>query len=158
MTAAAERCLDQIAGEPGAPPEDPWVAVARDVAAQLAPDAAAREQAGGPPLEQAELLREAGLLPLLAALAVGGHGRPYAVAMAVVRQLARVDSGLARLLAYHYGFSNRQASDLLSDECYRDFERRAVEHRWHVARWPRRRRASSTGSSPSTKTSQICSE
>ncbi len=133
MTAAAERCLDQIAGEPGAPPEDPWVAVARDVAAQLAPDAAAREQAGGPPLEQAELLREAGLLPLLAAQAIGGHGRPYAVAMAVVRQLARVDSGLARLLAYHYGFSNRQASDLLSDECYRDFERRAVEHRWHVA-------------------------
>jgi alkylation response protein AidB-like acyl-CoA dehydrogenase len=133
MPVVAELSLDPIAGEPWAPPEDPWVAVARDVAARLTPDAGARELAGGAPIEEAELLREAGLLPLLAAPEIGGHGRSYAVAMAVVRQLARVDSGIARLLAYHYGFSNRQASDLLSAERYRDFERRAVENRWHVA-------------------------
>jgi alkylation response protein AidB-like acyl-CoA dehydrogenase len=133
MSIAAERCFDPIAGDPGAPPEDPWVEVARGVAARLAPDASARELAGGPPIEQAALFREAGLLPLVASEEIGGHGRPYAVAMSVVRQIARVDSGLARLLAYHYGFSNRQASDLLSAERYRAFERRAVENRWHVA-------------------------
>ena len=133
MTAAAQLPLDPIAGAPGAPAEDRWVAVARDVAERLAPDAAARELAAAPPVVEAALFREAGLLSLIASEKLGGHGRPYSVAMAVVRQLARVDSGLARLLAYHYAFSNRQASDLLSAERYRDFERRAVEQRWHVA-------------------------
>jgi alkylation response protein AidB-like acyl-CoA dehydrogenase len=133
MTATAEPALGPIATEPGAPPEDEWVTVARDVASQLAPDAAAREQAAEPPLAEAALFREVGLLPLIASTEIGGLGRPYAVAMAVVRQIARVDSGLARLLAYHYAFSNRQASDLLSAERYRDFERRAVENHWHVA-------------------------
>jgi alkylation response protein AidB-like acyl-CoA dehydrogenase len=133
MTATAEPALGPIATELGAPPEDEWVTVARDVAGQLAPDAAAREQAAEPPLAEAALFREAGLLPLIASTEIGGLGRPYAVAMAVVRQIARVDSGLARLLAYHYAFSNRQASDLLSAERYRDFERRAVENQWHVA-------------------------
>jgi alkylation response protein AidB-like acyl-CoA dehydrogenase len=133
MTAIAELSLGPIAGEPGAPAEDERVAVARDVAVQLAPDAAAREQTAEPPVAEAALFREAGLLPLIAAEEIGGLGRPYAVALTVVRQIARVDSGLARLLAYHYAFSNRQASDLLSAERYRDFERRAVANQWHVA-------------------------
>jgi alkylation response protein AidB-like acyl-CoA dehydrogenase len=132
-TVTADLPLGQIAREPGAPPEDEWVAVARDVAAQLAPDAVAREQAAAPPVAEAALFREAGLLPLIASQDIGGQGRPYSVALAVVRQIAQVDSGLARLLAYHYAFSNRQASDLLCDERYHDFERRAVENRWLVA-------------------------
>jgi alkylation response protein AidB-like acyl-CoA dehydrogenase len=101
MTAIAELSLGPIAGEPGAPAEDEWVAVARDVAVQLAPDAAAREQTAEPPVAEAALFREAGLLPLIAAEEIGGLGRPYAVALTVVRQIARVDSGLARLLDYH---------------------------------------------------------
>jgi alkylation response protein AidB-like acyl-CoA dehydrogenase len=133
MRVAAERPRQSVVVEPWEPDDDDWVVIAHDVARRLAGDAVAKEQVGGPPIEQAASLREAGLLPLLAAEEIGGHGRPYAVAMAVVRQLARVDSGVARLLAYHYGFSNRQASDLLSADRYRDFERRAVEHRWHVA-------------------------
>jgi alkylation response protein AidB-like acyl-CoA dehydrogenase len=117
----------------GAADPDPWVEVARGVARGLAPDAAERERAGGAPIDVVGRYREAGLLPLIAGEEIGGHGRPYRVALAVTRELARVDSGLARVLAYHYAFSNRQASDLVSDERYRDFERRAVQAGWHVA-------------------------
>ena len=125
--------LGPIEGLPGASHEDEWIAVARDVAAQLAVDAVDRDRAGAPPVAEAALMREAGLLPLLASEEVGGHGRPYAVALSVIRQIAQVDSGLARLLAYHYAWSNRLASDFPSPDRIRDLERRAVESGWIVA-------------------------
>jgi alkylation response protein AidB-like acyl-CoA dehydrogenase len=131
--AVHQPALGPIDDLPGAPCEDEWVEVARDVAARLTRDAPERERVAESPVAEAALFREAGLLALIASEEIGGLGRPYAVAMAVVRQIAQVDSGLARLLAYHYAFSNRQASDLLSAARYRDFERRAVQNQWHVA-------------------------
>jgi alkylation response protein AidB-like acyl-CoA dehydrogenase len=131
-TARPEVDLGPIAGFPGAPPEDEWITVARDVAGRLAPDAFQREAAGMPPLEEAAAFREAGLLGLLGPAQAGGHARPYAVAMAVVRQLAQVDSGLARLLAYHYAWSHRLGPDLISIGRYREFEQRVTQNRWIV--------------------------
>jgi len=106
--------------------------VAREVAGVLAADAVERDHAGLPPLAEARLFREAGLLPLLAPEDAGGHKRPYSVALAVIRQIAQVDSGVARFLAYHYAWSNRLASDLQSPDRIRNLERRAAEHRWIV--------------------------
>jgi alkylation response protein AidB-like acyl-CoA dehydrogenase len=131
-TAQAECALGPIARQPGRPADDEWIAVARGVAAELAVDAVQRDQAGTPPVAEAALFREAGLLPLLASAEIGGHGRPYAVGLSVVRQIAQVDSGLARFLAYHYAWSNRLGSDLQSIERYREFERHTVENRWIV--------------------------
>jgi alkylation response protein AidB-like acyl-CoA dehydrogenase len=108
--------LGPVAGVPGAPPEDEWITVARDVAAQLAPGTAEREAAGRPPIPEAAVFRKTGLLGLLGPPAAGGQGRPYAVALSVVRQLAEVDSGLARLLAYHYAWSHRLGPDLIDYE------------------------------------------
>ncbi len=129
--AASETSLGAIAGLPGAA-EDEWLLVAREIAAELAVGAPEREAAGKPPLAEAERFREAGLLGLLGPQKAGGQGRPYALALQVIRQLAQIDSGLARLLAYHYAWSHRLGPDLVSGERYRDFERRVTENRWLV--------------------------
>lgn len=130
--AAPNAGLGPVAGEPGAAPPDHWVSVARDLARRLAPDAPEREAAGAPPLLEVESFREAGLLGLLGPEPEGGQARPYAVALAVVRQLAQVDSGLARVLAYHYAWSRRLGTDLIRSERYADFERRVTQNRWLV--------------------------
>jgi alkylation response protein AidB-like acyl-CoA dehydrogenase len=129
--AGPETSLGLIAGLPGAA-EDEWLLVARGVAAELAPGAPEREAAGKPPLLEAERFREAGLLGLLGPESAGGQQRPYASALQVIRQLAQIDSGLARLLAYHYAWSHRLGTDLISGERYREFERRVTENRWLV--------------------------
>jgi alkylation response protein AidB-like acyl-CoA dehydrogenase len=131
-TAGAEVSLGPVAGIPDGHAQDEWVIVAREIAAQLAPGAPEREAAGKSPLFEAELFREAGLLGLLGPVDAGGQARPYAVALTVIRQLAQVDSGLARLLAYHYAWSHRLGTDLLAIDRYRDFERRVTENRWLV--------------------------
>lgn len=131
-TVELESTLGPIAGLPARHVGDAWLAVAREVAAELAPEAPEREAAGKPPVFEVERFREVGLLGLLGPEDAGGHGRSYALALQVVRQLAQVDSGLARLLAYHYAWSHRLGTDLLSGERYRDFERRVTESRWLV--------------------------
>jgi alkylation response protein AidB-like acyl-CoA dehydrogenase len=112
--------------------EDEWLRVACQIATELAPGAPEREAAGKPPVLEAERFREAGLLGLLGPASAGGQARSYALALQLVRQLAQVDSGLARLLAYHYTWSHRLGPDLVSGERYEDFERRVTENRWLV--------------------------
>jgi alkylation response protein AidB-like acyl-CoA dehydrogenase len=124
--------LRPIAGLPGGPPEDAWVAVARGIAAELAVDIVEREQSGEPALHAVAKLRDADLLRLIVPAELGGHGRPFATALAVVRTLAQVDSGIARLLAYHYNFQSRMALDLPDPERYRDFQRRTAAGDWVV--------------------------
>lgn len=125
--------LRPVAGRPGGPPEDEWVAVARGVAAELAIDIVERERSGEPALHAVAKFREADLLRLIVPTELGGHGRPFATALAVVRTIAQVDSGIARLLAYHYNFQGRLGSDLPDAERYRDFQRRSVAGDWVVA-------------------------
>ncbi|HMJ34448.1 MAG TPA: acyl-CoA dehydrogenase family protein [Baekduia sp.] len=131
-TPGPELALRPIAGGPGAPAEDEWIANARALAAEFATDIVERERAGEPPLAEAQRLRDSGLLALLAPASVGGHGRPYRTALQVVRTLAQVDSGVARLLAYHLTFQDRMASDLEDPARYRDLQRRSVEHDWII--------------------------
>jgi alkylation response protein AidB-like acyl-CoA dehydrogenase len=130
--AGPQPSLGPIAGLPAGDDGDEWLAVARQIAAELAPDAPEREAAGKAPVFEVERFRDAGLLGLLGPESAGGQGRSYALALHIVRQLAQVDSGLARLLAYHYAWSHRLGSDLLSGERYRGFERRVTENRWLV--------------------------
>lgn len=112
--------------------DDEWLRVAQGVADRLAVDAVERDQAGAPPHAAVELLREAGLLRLILPEESGGHGRPFRTALAVVRQLAQVDAGVARVLAYHLNFSGRLAAGLEDPARYRDFGRRVAEHDWLV--------------------------
>ena len=112
--------------------DDEWLRVAQGVAEQLAVDALERDRAGEPPHAPARLLREAGLLKLIIPEERGGHGRPFRTALAVVRQLAQVDSGVARVLAYHLNFSGRLAGGLADPAAYEDFQRRVAEYDWLV--------------------------
>jgi alkylation response protein AidB-like acyl-CoA dehydrogenase len=77
-------------------------AVAREVAAALAADVVAREAAGRPPVREVQLLREAGLLPLLIPVEHGGSGADWATGYSVVRAVTAVDPSIGQLLGYHY--------------------------------------------------------
>ena len=112
--------------------DDEWLRVAQRVAEQLAADVLERDRAGEPPHAPAALLRDAGLLRLIIPTQRGGHGQPFRTALAVVRQLAQVDSGVARVLAYNLNFSGRLAGGLADPTAYEDFQRRVAEHEWLV--------------------------
>ncbi|WP_424187485.1 acyl-CoA dehydrogenase family protein [Actinokineospora sp. G85] len=79
-----------------------WVARARQVAARLAEDAVRREAKGAEPVAEIEELRSAGLLALTIPTALGGHGRDWPTAFAVVGEIAAADASIGHLLGYHY--------------------------------------------------------
>lgn len=110
---------------------DPWLEVAAEVADRLAADVVQRDREGATPWEEARLLRSAGLLGLLVDRELGGEGQPYRTALEVVRRIARADSSIAHLLAYHYNFQTRMDSDL--DRPLRSLQRRSVANGWIVA-------------------------
>jgi len=117
---------DRLGG--GAP--ERWLEVAREVAATLAVDVIERDQRAAPPFAEVQLLREAGLLPLLVASELGGHGEPYRTGLEVVRLIARVDASIAHLLAYHWAFQTRL--NVEPTPALRDFQRRSAEQAWIV--------------------------
>ncbi|MFH0522217.1 acyl-CoA dehydrogenase family protein [Streptomyces sp. M41] len=90
--------------EAGAEPAD-WRHIAGELADDLATDAAEREQAGKPPLDEVARLRESGLLTLLVPTALGGGGGDWRTAYAVVRILAAADGAVGQLLGSHYFLS-----------------------------------------------------
>lgn len=75
---------------------------ARELALALAPTAVARDQAGGHPGPERELIRASGLLHLTTPVAHGGLGRPWAEFYQTLRSVAQVDSSLAHLYAFHH--------------------------------------------------------
>ncbi|MFF7655678.1 acyl-CoA dehydrogenase family protein [Streptomyces sp. NPDC007983] len=81
---------------------DEWVATARAVAADLATDAVARDQANQPPFDEADRLRKAGLLTLLIPTERGGGGADWRTAYAVIREIAAADGSIGQLIGYHY--------------------------------------------------------
>ncbi|MDX3232718.1 acyl-CoA dehydrogenase family protein [Streptomyces sp. ME19-01-6] len=87
-----------------APPtsHEDWVATARAVAAGLAEDAVARDRANRPPFDEADRLREAGLLTLLIPAELGGGGADWRTAYAVIREIAAGDGSIGQLIGYHY--------------------------------------------------------
>nr|WP_240979609.1 acyl-CoA dehydrogenase family protein [Streptomyces sp. HNM0574] len=94
--------------EPG-PREDAgdWARTARELADDLAADAADRDRAGAPPHDEAARLREAGLLGLLTPPVAGlrGRGSGWRTAAAVVREIAAADGSAGELLARHHVLS-----------------------------------------------------
>lgn len=89
-------------GQADAAELDHWRGVAETVARQLAPDVLARDRANQTPRREVQLLKDAGLVTLLDPAAFGGGGAHWETAWLAVRVIARVDGGIAQLLAYHY--------------------------------------------------------
>ncbi|MGY1433713.1 acyl-CoA dehydrogenase family protein [Streptomyces reniochalinae] len=79
-----------------------WEQVAGELADHFAVDAAERDRAGEPPLDEVAHIRESGLLDALVPPAPGGGGLAWPDACRIVRRMAAADSSLAELLGRHY--------------------------------------------------------
>ncbi|ATE59466.1 acyl-CoA dehydrogenase family protein [Thauera sinica] len=77
-------------------------AIAAGLAERFAETAAARDLAGGTPKTERDLLRASGLLELSIPAEYGGQGAGWAETLAIVRQLARADSSVAHVFAFHH--------------------------------------------------------
>jgi alkylation response protein AidB-like acyl-CoA dehydrogenase len=80
----------------------PWHATALRVAQTLAQTAVERDQRGGTPKAERDLLRDSGLLMLSVPTEFGGLGASWQQTLDVVRGFARVDSSVAHLFAFHH--------------------------------------------------------
>ncbi|KAL2118761.1 hypothetical protein VTJ04DRAFT_5720 [Mycothermus thermophilus] len=78
-----------------------WLQRAREVAAVLAPDAAARERANKSPVAEVALLKHSGLLKLLGPKKYGGGEQPWSVGYKAIREVAKGDGSIGMLLGYH---------------------------------------------------------
>ena len=81
---------------------DPIVAKAAALRDAFAVDAAARDQAGGRPVEQVRLLKESGLLVAAIPVQYGGGGASWLSILRAVREIARTDGSVAHLFGYHH--------------------------------------------------------
>ncbi len=77
-------------------------AIAARLAGRFAETAAARDLAGGTPKAERDLLRGSGLLKLSIPIEYGGLGANWTDTLGVVRQLARADSSVAHVFAFHH--------------------------------------------------------
>lgn len=77
-------------------------AVVDRLAATLEATAVARDAAGGHAADERQAIRDSGLLGLSLPQSLGGWGADWATVLDVVRRLARVDSALAHVLAFHH--------------------------------------------------------
>ncbi len=106
-----------------------WLDRARAVAAQLAVDAVARDRAGASPIAEVRLLKESGLVTLLAPTSYGGGGQDWTTALEVVRTVAAADGSIGQLLGYHYVWA--WAARLVgTPEQIAAVEQAAAENRW----------------------------
>lgn len=81
---------------------DDWVERAHAVANQLSVDAVARDRAGATPYDEVRLLKQSGLVTLLAPREHGGAGESWTTALRVVRAVSAGDGSIGQLLGYHY--------------------------------------------------------
>ncbi len=87
---------------PGRLNEQAWLDEAERVARALAGTAVQRDQAGGHAAAERELLRESGLLGLSVPVQYGGLGASWPAIYRTVRVIARADSSLAHIFAFHH--------------------------------------------------------
>jgi alkylation response protein AidB-like acyl-CoA dehydrogenase len=78
------------------------VALARDLAAEFAQSAAARDQQGGTPKQERDRIRASGLLPLIIPATYGGTEETWITLAQVVREIAKADASLAHVFSYHH--------------------------------------------------------
>ncbi|MFE6613842.1 acyl-CoA dehydrogenase family protein [Amycolatopsis sp. NPDC057786] len=83
-------------------PASEWLAAAKDVAAELAVDAAERDRKNETPYAEVRLLKDSGLVTLLGPVEHGGGGQSWETAYRVIREVARGDGSIGQLLGYHY--------------------------------------------------------
>ena len=77
--------------------------IARELADDLATDAALREQGGKAPYDEVARLREAGLLALLVPAEHGGGRVDWRTAYEVVRTISAADGAIGQLLGFLNG-------------------------------------------------------
>lgn len=82
--------------------DNPFIVRAAALRERLAGDAAARDRAGGRPLEQIRLMKERRLLALLLPRELGGEGEPWSTALRITRLLSQVDASVGHLYGYHH--------------------------------------------------------
>jgi alkylation response protein AidB-like acyl-CoA dehydrogenase len=105
------------------------LAAARAVAAKLREDVVSRDAANENPTAEVQMIREAGLLPLLIPAELGGGGLDWPAVLRVLRPILRADASIGHLLAYHYVNSWRI---VLNDDhdAARQLWADTVHHRW----------------------------
>ncbi|MGW0520738.1 acyl-CoA dehydrogenase family protein [Crossiella sp. NPDC003009] len=109
-------------------PEE-WLARAGEVAAILAVDAVARDKAGATPYAEVQLLKDSGLVTLLAPAEHGGGGQNWVTAYQVIREVAKADGSIGQLLGYHYLWA--WAARLVGTPAQiAAVEEAAAKHRW----------------------------
>ncbi|GAA2821774.1 acyl-CoA dehydrogenase family protein [Crossiella cryophila] len=108
---------------------DEWIARAGEVAAILAVDAVARDKAGATPYAEVKLLKDSGLVTLLAPAEHGGGGQNWVTAYQVIREVAKADGSIGQLLGYHYlwAWAVRLVGTPAQIEAV---EEAAAKHRW----------------------------
>ena len=80
----------------------PWHAASQRVIQALAATAVERDRVGGTPKVERDLLRDSGLLMLSVPGELGGWGASWSQTLEVVRGIARVDSSVSHLFAFHH--------------------------------------------------------
>ncbi|AEO68410.1 3d28e210-92bf-446e-a9f2-4711ed403871 [Thermothielavioides terrestris] len=114
-------------------PEDAegWLQRARDVAAVLAVDAAAREKANKSPRAEVALLKHSGLLKVLGPKKYGGGEQPWSVGYKAIREVAKGDGSIGMLLGYHLLWS--RTADVVGNEEQADrFQKLIIENNYYV--------------------------
>ncbi|WP_245575060.1 acyl-CoA dehydrogenase family protein [Chitinilyticum litopenaei] len=126
-------------------PHPLFAAQAEALASRFSNSAAARDLAGGTPKAERELLRDSGLLNISVPVELGGGGASWRQTLETVRILARADSSLAHVYAFHHLLL---ATTRLfgSDGQWRDWQAQSVAQRqfWGNALNPLDRRTVAT--------------
>jgi alkylation response protein AidB-like acyl-CoA dehydrogenase len=91
--------MDDVVPETSTPA---WQPTLDRLVAALAETAVERDRRGGTALRERAIIRDSGLLRLSIPRAFGGCGASWAQTLAAVEQLARVDSSLAHVFAFHH--------------------------------------------------------
>lgn len=78
-----------------------WIGRAAEVAALLAIGAADRDKGRAAPVDEVQLLKDAGLVTLLGPPEHGGGGQDWPTAYQVIRTVATADGSIGQLLGYH---------------------------------------------------------
>ncbi len=78
------------------------IAIAENLAQQFAKTAAVRDKLGGNPKYERDLIRQSGLLSLSIAEEFGGQGADWQTIFKTIQIIARVDSSLAHVYAFHH--------------------------------------------------------
>src|SRR6202047_4925963 len=109
-----------------------YLAAASKVALKLAETAVERDEKGAHPHQEIGLLREAGLLELVAPIELGGHGVRWIDTVPVLRTISAADGSIGQLLISHY--VNRYVPLLFGTPAEATYHvQQQVTNRWYVA-------------------------